>query len=378
MNRKFLSILLSLLTVISLFSAFGTLAFAETEGDWEYTVNSDNTVTVTGYNGSDENLVIPSTLGGKRVSTIDDYAFSYCSTLKTVKIQNGVNVIGEDAFESCENLLSVELPDSVWSIKKEAFWYCEKLNSINLPSNLKTITDSMLLQCESLEQITIPDSVTKIEGSAFYDCSSLKSIKIPEGVTEIPFQTFYKCSSLKSVVIPSGVNYLGPHSFGDCAALKSVTVLNGDCKIENDAFEYHNAELTLYSPKNSKVQSFAESQSINFMPLSSECTVSDVALAKSDVKDGDESSLCVTVRNTGSLKLSDSITVTFMADGRVIDRVTYTDGVEAGDSRTIRSAKTWHAWFGSHQIKAKITCNDDSLNSTLKKRVNVKDTSAAG
>lgn len=46
-----------------------------TYGDYEYEVKDDNTVTITKYEGSDINVIIPNTIDGKSVTSIGDWAF---------------------------------------------------------------------------------------------------------------------------------------------------------------------------------------------------------------------------------------------------------------------------------------------------------------
>jgi len=68
--------------------------------DFSYTTDADNNVTVTGCNSScPTNLVIPSTLGGKRVKFIGNYAF-YGKNLISVTIPDSVTEIRESAFEA--------------------------------------------------------------------------------------------------------------------------------------------------------------------------------------------------------------------------------------------------------------------------------------
>ena len=44
---------------------------------------------------------------------IGDYAFSYCSSLKSIIIPNSVTEIGEEAFYGCSSLASVTIPEGV-------------------------------------------------------------------------------------------------------------------------------------------------------------------------------------------------------------------------------------------------------------------------
>ena len=64
------------------------------------------------------NLIIPNS-----VTSICDYAFYNCTSLKTVIIGKKVKTIGKRAFYNCTSLKSITIPNSVSSIGKEAFGY---------------------------------------------------------------------------------------------------------------------------------------------------------------------------------------------------------------------------------------------------------------
>ncbi len=69
---------------------------ADTSGDWEYEVNSDDTVEITEYTGSAKTLTVPAQLGGKKVTSIGDGAFYDCKNLKTVTIPKSLLWLDED------------------------------------------------------------------------------------------------------------------------------------------------------------------------------------------------------------------------------------------------------------------------------------------
>ena len=171
----------------------------KTYRDFEYSILDDGTVKITDYTGSDSKLVIPSTIDGKKVTSIGGYAFEYCTSLTSITIPNSVTSIGDWAFDECASLTSITIPDSVTSIGDSAFEYCKSLTSITIPNSVTSIGDTAFYNCISLTSITIPNSVTSIGHAAFGYCTSLTSITIPNSVTSIGYEAFYDTPWLTDV-----------------------------------------------------------------------------------------------------------------------------------------------------------------------------------
>ena len=144
--------------------------------------------------------------------------------IQHIRIPDGVTTIGEYAFWECRSLKSIDLPDSVTSIGEEAFGFCSSLQDIDLPCRVTTIGERAFSSCKSLKSINIPGCVKRIEDEAFRDCLSLQAIDIPDGVTEIGEQAFQYCRLLQSISIPSSVTTIGNNAFGDCTALQDINV----------------------------------------------------------------------------------------------------------------------------------------------------------
>ena len=68
------------------------------------------------------------------------------------------------------------IPSSVTSIGEYAFSFCNGLTAINIPSSVSSIGFASFYYCSGIESISIPSSVNFIESSAFYGCSKLSSI----------------------------------------------------------------------------------------------------------------------------------------------------------------------------------------------------------
>jgi len=93
--------------------------------------------------------------------------------VKSVVIEDGVTSIGNYAFFSCASLKNITLPNSVTSIGDHAFDNCRSLNNITLLNGVTSIGDGAFLSCKSLTSITLPNSVKSIGVYAFSECNSL-------------------------------------------------------------------------------------------------------------------------------------------------------------------------------------------------------------
>ncbi len=120
-------------------------------------------ITITGYKGTNETVIIPSEIDGKPVTEISG-AFFNSRIIKHCTVPEGVYEI---------------YSDKQWGFRKPT-----TLESVSLPSTLKTIGDGAFAECCNLSSITLPEGLTSIGGGAFSDCS-FTEIRIPDSVTSI-------------------------------------------------------------------------------------------------------------------------------------------------------------------------------------------------
>ena len=170
------------------------------------------------------------------VSSLGNYAFINCESLKNITIPKSITSIGKDTFYNCSSLTSIEIPSSVTSIGDGAFGCCKGLTSITIPNSVTFIGSSAFRHCSNLVSITVSNRVTSIGDMTFSDCSKLTSITIPNGVTSIDDYTFHNCSSLISIEIPSSVTSIGVCAFRSCKSLISITIPNSVTSIGDFAF----------------------------------------------------------------------------------------------------------------------------------------------
>ena len=139
------------------------------------------------YNGVFENCTsLESIIIPKNVTYIGAYILSGCTSLTSIVVdenntvydsRNNSNAIIEKKTNSllfgCSN---TKIPDSVTSIKEYAFYGCSSLKSITIPESVTNIGMYSFSDCTSLTTIIIPKSVSSIPYYAFGNCINLSDI----------------------------------------------------------------------------------------------------------------------------------------------------------------------------------------------------------
>jgi len=202
------------------------------------------------------------------VTSIGDFAFEDCKSLKSISIPDSVTSIGDGAFEGCRSLTIINIPDSVTSVGESAFSGCKalvnrngfviirnvlynyegKAKSITIPDNVTSIWDCAFSECSSLTNISIPDSVTSIGDNAFSECESLTSISIPDSVTSIGERAFNDCSSLTSISVPDSVTSIEAPAFTECENLQDFTCPSSFAKQLQTILPKTKTTIILYIP----------------------------------------------------------------------------------------------------------------------------------
>lgn len=169
------------------------------------------------------------------LTMLDYNAFSYCSSLSSVKIPGKVERISSNSFYSCHNLQKVELTEGIKFIDHQAFGYSNRLQLINFPSTLTSIGYEAFRETD-LSEVNIPGSVENIGSNAFYRNKNLKKLTFGEGLVNIEGTAFSECVSIDSIVCPSTLRTIGESAFYRCENLKQISLNEGLVNIKSYAF----------------------------------------------------------------------------------------------------------------------------------------------
>jgi hypothetical protein len=240
------------------------------QAQFNYTVNEDLTITITGYTGPGGNVTVPATINGVPVRAIGPQAF-LTRALTGIVIPVGVTNIGVEAFWSCHALTNATLPEGLITIGQSAFLDCSALAEITIPSSVTDIGIQAFLECASLKTITVdplnrvfssadgvlfdksqltliqfpegkggsytaPNGVVNVADNAFFWSTNLTGIVLASGVTNIGGGAFMNCTSLTSITLPNSLTTIGLYAFYGCAALTNLTLPDGVTSIGRIAF----------------------------------------------------------------------------------------------------------------------------------------------
>ncbi len=118
-----------------------SVVYAETEGDWEYTILEDGTVEITNYTGSATEVVVPDVIAGMKVTSLGSYSLSY-KEFVTITLPNGLINIGNGAFEYSD-IESISLPNTVTSVGEGVFSDSYGLREVTLSTAMTEIPKNM-------------------------------------------------------------------------------------------------------------------------------------------------------------------------------------------------------------------------------------------
>lgn len=251
----------------------------ESDSQLKFAVMSDSTAELTG--SCTDTLIIPDTvrIDGTlyNVTSISQFAFAGCDSLKIAMIPNSITFIGQSAFLDCVNLdVVIDNSEDNITAGDSAFLGCKSVKYLREPIipedtttvdpivptlKYKILGDSTVEvtyndQYSSLDTIIIPDTVRikdvlyyveSIGDSVFAGCRNLKAVVLPSSLRRIGIMAFSGCDSMTTINIPENVAIIDEEAFDGCKRLTDIMIPNGMTKINFASFanckELRNIEI---------------------------------------------------------------------------------------------------------------------------------------
>lgn len=108
---------------------------------FSYTLNQDGSATITGYTGSEAEVVVPMIVDGQLVTSVSRAAFLGSRTLEALTLSNTVRAVPMAMCGGCLRLKTVRLSEGTERVERQAFTGCPSLEDVFLPESLAEIAD---------------------------------------------------------------------------------------------------------------------------------------------------------------------------------------------------------------------------------------------
>ena len=137
--------------------------------EFYYRMVDDGTYCITGYEGDESEVVIPT-----------DKVFT---------------ILSDKVFRGHSEITSIQIPDTVTDIGEFVFDGCVNLRHLKLPANLRTLWGYSFVRC-GIEEIVLPDHLRIIPPFAFKECKNLRRVVCGAGLEKIYSWAFGGCELL--------------------------------------------------------------------------------------------------------------------------------------------------------------------------------------
>ncbi len=211
------------------------------------------------------------------ITNLGSHLLNGATSLTSVTLPNSITKIGNSCFNDCTALASISLPSSLEWVCASAFNGCSKLTGVVLPAST-TRLDDKAFGYTALTEIQIPANLTTMTSTAFRGCTSLEAINVNSqnstfsSVDGVVFsnsnKTLYMYPAGKTTetyIVPIAVTRISS-SIGGNENLKYIYISTNVMDISQGAFS-DCVGLTIYGYKNTTAETYANENSIRFVPM---------------------------------------------------------------------------------------------------------------
>lgn len=211
----------------------------------------------------------------QNLESIGDYAFAYCTTLKSFYqySEDGdydnekiIKYIGDGAFYCCYKLDRFDFYNGLERLGAEAFYKCFSLKWVTLPQDIVRIERGTFAYCKSLEIVSLPICLEYIGEYAFYGCESIKSLNTGLNLQSIGVGSFAHCISLESIEFPDTLERVYMSAFLYCEKLKDLYFSDSVLYFCYDGlYTSFDTDITIHAPTYSTAYYYAINNGYNFV-----------------------------------------------------------------------------------------------------------------
>ena len=264
---------------------FKTVPIEINASTFDFLINDDGTIKITGYYGDEKKIEIPHNFLGYTVTSIEENAF-FNNDLESITIYDNIIEIGKNiidknviiygnagtyaeqyAIENGYTFIKKDeniIQDTGWKFDtvEQKLYISENLQSktyeylkniirkVEIEEPVTQVFNSQFEGYKNLEEVKLPNTVTYIGEKAFRECYNLQTINIPNKLNKLQWQTFFHCESLKTIEIPQGLKTIGSAAFSCCTSLENINIPETVTSIENTAFYDCHSLQSIYIPQN--------------------------------------------------------------------------------------------------------------------------------
>ncbi|MBO5528623.1 MAG: leucine-rich repeat protein [Bacilli bacterium] len=182
----------------------------------------------------EQNVVVPGVYKGVKVAIGDDFYTGNNSEIKTVVIEEGLEVCGLSAFRNCTELESVTFPSTIKEFQEESFSYYSP-TKLHIPASVEYIGSFAFGECPNLTELTFEDSKNGLVLTEDnFRLGQFTSVTLPEGLTEVGYDCFTYTNNLKTVFLPSTLKKTRADVFGDSLEKVYSKVSKDDLELVED------------------------------------------------------------------------------------------------------------------------------------------------
>lgn len=204
----------------------------------------DNQGIVTKYNGTDKEVVIPTTINGKTVFGLSG-TFMNNTTVEKVIVPDTVKIFGDDTFNGCTSLSSIHVYHSAAKPEDEYSW-----------QNYIYVSDAEIYEIEGKAGCVIPAALTTLGQRVFNSCA-FNNFYVEEGNTMFKIWNDPATDIADATVGPCLVSANGStlyrfapryHQNGSSYVLPPVTIISDyalEAVSKNGGFEIPNTVTTI-------------------------------------------------------------------------------------------------------------------------------------